>query len=527
MLVKEVMAAQQIGFPILTVLIALPILVALGLQVVKSEQAVRRMAAAGALLELALAILAAVQFVPNTANVQFAEHVAWMPTLGSSYHLGVDGISILFLPMTALLTVMILAFSWQSIRISPRFYLGNLFFLQAMTMGIFCSLDLLLFFVFWELALLPSYFLIKLWGVGPQRHYASLKYVIYMLVGSAPLLVGIIMLGMNHSAVAAAAGTVSGPSFDYLMLLKAPIPAETQTIIFVLMMIGFAVKAPLPPFHTWMPSTLIEGPIGIGIFLVGLKLGTYGMLRFVLPLLPDASRELFSIMVWIGVAATLYGGLIALTQSNIRRLLAFASVAHVGLVVAGLFSLTVQGMQGALFLMINIALTATTLLFLSGALYARVGSSDLPSFGGLARHVPKLATFFFIIGLASIGMPGTSGFTAEFLLLTGVFQAGWQFAAIIVLGVILSAGYFLWYFERAFFGPVTNSIIPKLADLAPREFAVGATATALVLWMGLYPAPLVSRTAPSLEVLAQRLKTGSAVTQSGPETPVRVTVTTR
>ncbi len=428
-----------------------------------------------------------------------------MPSIGASYHLGVDGVSILFLPLTALVILLALIYSPAGGTGFGRFYWTNILIFEALTMGIFCSLDLLMFFVFWELILIPSYFLVKLWGVGPQRHYAAIKYVIYMLVGSAPLLIAIALLGNNYSAAIVAGLAPAGGSFNFVELLKVAIPAETQYVIFVLMIIGFAVKGPVPPFHTWMPTILMEGPIGMAILLVGLKLGTYGMLRFVLPLLPDASIAWQPVMTWLGVFAILYGGLIALAQVNLRRLLAFASVSHVGLVLLGLFSFKAQSLQGSLMMMVNIGLTSTALMFLTGVLYRRTGSTELSAFGGMARYVPRLAFFFFAIGLATIGTPGTSGFYGEFTIMWGAFEASWMLAAVAVIGVVLSAGYFLWYYERAFFGPAGSSTVKSMIDINPRETFAMSVVLAIVIGIGVYPMPLLKMTSASTTAIAQRI----------------------
>jgi NADH-quinone oxidoreductase subunit M len=435
----------------------------------------------------------------------------WMPALGSSYHVGVDGINVLFVPLMCFLTVMLMLYA-AGVRFLTRFYLINILLLQSFTIGIFVSLDLILFFVFWELALVPSYFLIKRWGIGPQRQYAGTKYVLYMLAGSLPLLIAIVLLGLSpHETVGA--GTAGAPaySFDLLVLqFDAPIPIENQTLIFFLMMLGFAAKGPMVPFHTWLPTTLMEGPIGMGVYLVGLKLGVYGMLRFVIPLLPEASAQWSWLIVVLGLTALLYGALIALVQPNFRRLLAFASVSHVGIILVGLFSLNQQGVQGALIQMISLGIVGEGLLFLTGFLYRRTGSSDLLAFGGLARHVPVLAFFFFLFGLAFIGLPGTSGFIGEFLILMGAFRAHWAFAAIGVLGVILSAGYFLWYYERAFFGPVTNSAVARMRDLSSREMLIAGSIAGLIFCIGLYPKPLIEMTQGSVESLVAHVDRAGA-----------------
>lgn len=513
---NEILASTQIGFPVLSALIMLPVIAAVILQFQASEEAQRRTAIIAAVLELALALFVASKFVPGTADIQFTERGTWMPLIGASYHFGVDGISILFLPLTAFVILLALAFSPTGGTGLGRFYWTNILIFQALTMGIFCSLDLLMFFVFWELILIPSYFLIKLWGVGPQRHYAAPKYVIYMLVGSAPLLIAIAILGNNYGAAVAAGLAPAGGNFNFVELLKVPMSAELQGVIFVLMIIGFAVKGPVPPFHTWMPSVLMEGPIGMAILVVGLKLGTYGMLRFVLPLLPEASIAWGPLMSWLGVFAILYGGLIALSQLNLRRLLAFASVSHVGLVLLGLFSLKAQSLQGSLMLMVNIGLTSTALMFLAGVLYRRTGSTELSAFGGLARYVPRLAFFFFAIGLATIGTPGTSGFYGEFTIMWGAFEANWMLAAVAVTGVVLSAGYFLWYYERAFFGPAGSPRVQTMHDLNSRETWAMSTVMAVVIAIGVYPMPLLNMTSASISALAQRLDTAKKTVAQAP-----------
>ncbi len=515
----EITASAQIGFPILSAMIFLPVLAAVGLRFITDEKLARQTAFGVAFVELALAAMLLVGFVPGTAAFQFTERHLWIDTIGSSYHLGVDGISVLFMPLTALITIMVMTLGGNGTRFMSKAYLSNILILQGVTMGIFASLDLILFYVFWELALVPIYLLIKLWGVGPQRQYASLKYILYMLTGSAPLLVGIILLGIAYQN-GAPAGT--NFTFDLVTLMSQPAPAHMQELVFFLMLAGFAIKGPLLPFHTWMPSALMHGPVGAGIFLVGLKLGTYGLLRFVLPLLPDASVDWYWLVVGAGLASMVYAALIALVQQNLRRLLAFASISHVGLVMVGLFSMNVNSIQGGLLMMLNMGLASTGLLFLAGALYTRLGSTDLSSLGGLARQVPRLAFFFFLFGVASIGLPGTSGFHGEFLTLMGAFVKHWEVAAIGVLGVILSAGYFLWFYERAFFGPVGNRVPAKLRDLNGAETALVSAVAVVILVIGIYPTPVTRVSDASVQALVTRIDASAArsaaLAQPAPET---------
>lgn len=504
MILNEVSAAQQIGFPILSILIFLPVAWAILVNFIEDDRLARRVAVAGASLELLLAAIMTFNFNPGVSDIQFGERIDWMPGTGVGYHVGVDGISVLFVPLTAFLTLMVMLSSWSSVRFRPKPYLIALFALEATTIGIFTALDLVLFFVFWELILVPSYFLIRLWGIGPQRDYAALKYVMYMLAGSVPLLAGIVLLGLNAYDVQ------ETYSFDFPTLLTMAVPPERQTLIFFLLVLGFAVKGPVFPFHTWLSTALMEGPVGLSVMLVGLKLGIYGLLRFAIPLVPEAAQEWAWLMTVLGLIAILYGALIALVQPNLRRLLAFASVGHVGLALLGLFVLNVQGLQGALLLMINLGIATTGLLFLTGFLHARTGTSELAAFGGVARQIPRLATFYFIIGLAFIGVPGTSGFPGEFLILLGAFRAHWAVAAIAVLGIILSAAFFLSSYERVFFGPVTRGTVRGLQDLRPREAIIAVAMGVLVLWIGLFPNPLLTMSRGSVQAVVERIEQGSA-----------------
>lgn len=508
MILNEIPSSTQIGFPILSAMILLPLAVAVGLRVVRDTALARRLAIGTVALELVLAVALLLHFIPGSADFQFTERRLWIENIGVSYHLGVDGISVLFIPLTALVALMVLLLGGNGTRFMSRAYLSSVLALLGVTIGIYAALDLILFYVFFELALVPMYLMIKLWGVGPQRQYASLKYILYMLVGSAALLIGIILLGVAYQGGAPAGSRLS---FDLVTLLSVSAPSHLQELVFFLMLVGFAVKGPLLPFHTWLPSALMHGPVGAAMFLVGLKVGAYGLLRFVLPLLPDASQNWSWLVVGAGLAALLYGALIALVQQNLRRLLAFASISHVGLVMVGLFSLNAQSIQGGLLMMINMGLATTGLLFLAGALHTRLGSSDLSAAGGMARQVPVLAFFFFLFGAASIGLPGTSGFHGEFLTLLGAFLQHWQVAAVGVLGVILSAGYFLWYYERAFFGPITRRTVSSMRDLTRSETAVASAVAVIILAIGVYPSPVMNVTGASVAALAERLQTSADV----------------
>jgi NADH-quinone oxidoreductase subunit M len=500
------------GFPILSFVLFFPLVGALIIWLLEDEDLIKNAALGIAALELVLAGNVLYHFQPGTAAMQFAERVSWIPPLGISYHLAVDGISVLFVGLTALLTVLIVLYSWDTVRHQAKAYFMALLAFESATLGIFLSIDLILFFVFWELMLIPSYFLIKLWGPGVERHYAALKYVLYTLLGSVFMLVGIILLDLNYHDWAVIHHVDPPYTFDFLDLLTVPIPLNQQLLIFWLVFLGLAFKAPLFPFHTWLPDALMEGPIGVAVMLAGVKLGTYGFIRFSLPLLPEASRSdtVVAVLMGLAVSAIIYGAIIALVQPDLRRLLAYSSISHLGFVVLGLFALNFQGLQGSLLTMINLGFSTAGLFFLAGFLYARRYTTRLASFGGLARRVPLLATFFLIIGLASIGLPGTNGFVGEFLILLGAFKANWIYACVAVTGVIFGAAYFLWYYERAMFGPLVEGV-QSLADLNAREKVICVALCVMIFWIGLYPAPFLNMMNPSVQAVVDRLERKPAV----------------
>jgi NADH-quinone oxidoreductase subunit M len=504
------------GFPILSLLVFLPLAGALVLWLLDEEELIKTAALAVSLVELILALVVLLRFVPDSAAMQFSERLRWIPPLGISYHLAVDGISVLFVGLTAFLTVLVILYSWDTVRSQVKPYFIALLALETTTVGIFVSIDLILFFVFWELMLIPSYFLIKLWGGGAERQTAALKYVLYTLLGSVFMLVGFVLLDLNYHEWAAGHRVEPAYSFDFLDLLSVPIPAGKQVLIFWLIFMGFAFKAPIVPFHTWLPDALVEGPIGMSVVLAGIKLGTYGFLRFSFPLLPDASQNatVVTIVMALGLAAILYGAIIALIQPDFRRLLAFSSVSHLGFVVVGLFALNFQGLQGSLLTMINLGFSTAGLFFVAGFLYSRRQTTNLSAFGGLAAKVPLLATFLLIIGLASIGLPGTNGFVGEFLILLGAFKAHWLYGAIAVTGVIVGAAYFLWYYERAMFGPLTPGAAQAIPDLTSREKVIVTALSVMIFWIGLYPAPFLRMMNGSVQAVVERLdKRGPAVAQ--------------
>ena len=386
----------QFGFPLLSVLLFLPLLGAVTLWVQRDADLMRKSALGVAVLELSLAIILMVRFIPESAAMQFSERLNWIPPLGISYHLAVDGISVAFVGLSAFITLLIILYSWDAVRENVKPYFMSILALETTMIGIFVSIDLILFFVFWELMLVPSYFLIKLWGVGNEKEYAALKYVLYTLLGSVFMLVGFALLSLNYYDVR------QTYSFDLLDLLTVAVPVDEQLLIFWLIFMGLAFKAPVFPFHTWLPDALVHGPIGMSVVLAGIKLGTYGFLRFSFPLLPEASTNetVVVIVMILALAAIVWGAIIAVMQTDFKRLLAFSSISHLGFVVLGLFALNFQGVQGSLLHMINLGLTTAGLFFLAGFLHDRLGNTLLEHCGGMASKMPWLATFVLIVGMA-------------------------------------------------------------------------------------------------------------------------------
>ncbi|MBA2530237.1 MAG: NADH-quinone oxidoreductase subunit M [Euzebyales bacterium] len=505
---NAITAAEQVGFPILSTLVFLPVVTLVALGFVRNDRALRHVALAGAVAVLGLSLFLTAGFQRGATDFQFAEQLPWVEAIGLSYHLAVDGVSVLFVPLTALLVVVVMLSTWTAVRHQPKAYLMAVLAFETAAIGVFTAVDLILFFVFWELMLIPTYVLVKVWGTGPQRGRAAQRYVLSMLLGSAALLVGFILLGVSHRSAPGSGGALS---FDLLLLMDSTVPLGTQTAVFFLLAFAFALKAPMFPFHAWLPATLLEGPIGMAVFLAGLKMGVFGFLRFVLPLLPDAFAAWSWLIAVLGVVAVLYGALIALVQSDLRRLLAFASVSHVGLAMLGLSSLNAQGLQGALYLIVSLGLVSTGMLLTAGFVQQRVGSTDLAALGGLAQRTPGLATFALLTSLGAVALPGTSGFPGEFLILLGAFRSRGWLATIAVTTVITAAAYVLVFFERAFHGRIGSTIVAAVADLHPREIVAAGMLGVAIVALGVFPTAVLAYSSASVDDLVARLDSSTAV----------------
>ena len=482
-------------FSILSLLIYSPLAGALLIMLIRNDALAKHLALLANIAVLIIAIFLLSQFNSYSSDFQFVEKMSWISSLNIEYLIGVDGISILFLPLTALLFTGVIVAFWTSMRSMPRLYFSLLLLLETATLGIFTALDTMLFFLFWELTLIPIYFLVSLWGIGPNRRYAAVKYTLFMLAGGVPLLFGFIILAFNHAALDPAGQL----SFSYLSLLNTPLSLESQTTIYLLLLLGFGAKAPIFPFHTWLPTLASEGPVSIAAIMTGLKLGAYGFIRFLIPLTPDASLQYHWLLAGLGVIAILYGAIIAMNQSNIRRMLAYSSISHIGLVVLGIASFNIQGIQGALFQVLNFSVVAGGLFLITGFLHHRTGSCDSLSLGGVAQSMPLLAAFFFMFALASMGVPGTNGFVAEHLILISSLQTHTGAGLAALAGMIITAAYFLSIYRVAFLGECHRSVVIEALDLRPRELLLVLVFTAVILYTGLNPGSVLDITRASSE----------------------------
>ncbi|MBL1265405.1 complex I subunit 4 family protein [Methylomicrobium sp. RS1] len=492
-------------FPVLSILIWLPLLGAIIVGCIRNLKAAKWGALAIAGLELVTALLAVIWFQSENSNeLQWVEHHAWIDRLNIEYFLGVDGVSILLLPLSALLTLLTLLATWNSVQRLPHFHLSLLLALEGITMGVFTAMDMMLFFLFWELTLPPIFFLIGLWGIGPGRRAAAMKYTLVMLFGGVALLFAIILLAFNH--VDAIHGTIPDDlAFSLPVLLTTPLSAHLETAVFFLLMVGFAVKAPLPPFHTWLPTVAMEGSTQMTSLLTGLKLGVYGIIRFGMPLAPTSTVEYNWTLGIIGAVTLIYGALVALQQSNFRRLLAYASISHIGLIIVGLSSLNMQGIQGALFQLVNFSVDASALMLIAGFIHHRLGSTERIHMGGLAKVMPRLTGFYFLFMLAGLGIPGTNGFPAELLLVVSALTSHPSLAIAALAGAVLSAAYMLSFTRRAFMGPTASAAVRQLQELRPRELSILCVFGALVISFGLWPDVILEKQRAAAEAWLNHL----------------------
>jgi NADH-quinone oxidoreductase subunit M len=475
----------------------------------RKDLLIKNMAFAVSLATLLVSLVVYLRFDPAQAGMQFVEQTLWIGWIGAEYHLGVDGISLLLVLLTTFLTAVAILSSYGAVTEHVKEYMACMLLLETGMLGVFLALDLVLFYVFWEGMLIPMYFLIGIWG-GPRRVYATVKFFLYTMAGGVLMLVGIIALYFIS-------GTQGAPTFNLLALTGLAIPLSTQVWLFLAFAVAFAIKVPMFPFHTWLPDAHVEAPTAGSVILAGvlLKMGSYGFVRFALPLFPEATRFFTPLFAWLAIIGILYGALVSMVQPDLKKLVAYSSVSHLGFVMLGIFALTSQGLQGAILQMVNHGLSTGALFLLVGMLYERRHTRMIADFGGLARVIPAFTVAFLIVTLSSIGLPGLNGFVGEFLILVGTFRVQALWAVLATLGIILAAVYMLWMFQRVMYGPMTNEQNRGLADLSAREIAVLVPVLALIVWIGVYPAPFLRTTDAAVRQLLERVQPRGDLRASG------------
>lgn len=455
----------------------------------------RWLALLGSIAGLVVTIPLYTGFNPGTADMQFVELAPWIDAFKVNYHLGVDGISMWFVLLTAFITVIVVLAGWQVIKNRVAQYMGAFLILSGLMVGVFAALDGLLFYVFFEATLIPMYLIIGIWG-GPNRVYASVKFFLYTLLGSLLTLIAFIYLW-----------NVSGGTFDILTWHKVPLDYTTQVLIFAALFMAFAVKVPMWPVHTWLPDAHVEAPTGGSVVLAAimLKLGAYGFLRFSLPIAPDASQGLAGIIIALSLVAVIYIGLVAIVQDDMKKLVAYSSVAHMGFVTLGFFVFNTTGMEGAIMQMISHGFVSGAMFLCIGVLYDRLHSRQIADYGGVVKVMPRFVTFFVLFSMANSGLPGTSGFIGEFTVIMGAVEYNFWIGLLTATALITGASYSLWMLKRVAFGPVGNDNVAGMSDLSGREFFVLGVMAIAVLGMGVYPKPFTEVMHVSVEALLQHV----------------------
>ncbi len=490
----------------LSALIFAPLLGAAAILLQSEENAIWRSAFIFSLIPLALSLYILVVFDPAKSGYQFVEQYNWIPQFGISYHLGIDGISLFLAVLTTILITLALLYSGGGdIAMRPREFCFLMLILETGVLGALLAIDLFLFYVFWEVMLVPMYFLIGIWGHG-RKLYATFKFVLFTMLGSLLMLVAMLYL------VGAARTQLGHLTFDLATLYNVSLSPTEARWLFAGFAIAFAIKVPMWPVHTWLPDAHTEAPTAGSVILAGvmLKMGTYGFIRFAIPLFPGAAVEAAPIFLTLATIGIVYGALVAMVQPDLKRLIAYSSVSHLGFVMLGIFALDPQGVEGAVYQMLNHGLSTGALFLLVGMLYLRRHTREISEFGGLWKSVPLYAAVFMFAMLSAIGLPGLNGFVGEFLILLGAFLSSKAIVVVAVSGVILGALYMMYAYERVMWGPITHTVNQTLKDLTSRELAVMVPLMALMLLMGLYPKPLITRMEPPVIGLLDRVHAAQA-----------------
>lgn len=479
------------GLPLLSLSIWLPVffgLLVLATSTKNNQSFSKVLALFGSVVSFLPTVALVRDFDGSSAAMQFVEKTSWIERFNINYSLGIDGISIWFVFLTAFITILVVLAAWEVIQDRAAQYLAAFLILSGLMVGVFCALDGALFYVFFEATLIPMYLIIGIWG-GPNRVYAAFKFFLYTLLGSLLTLVALIYLYNK-----------SGGSFDILTWHALPLPLLTQKILFFAFLMAFAVKVPMWPVHTWLPDAHVEAPTGGSVVLAAimLKLGAYGFLRFSLPILPDASHALSGFMITLSLIAVVYIGMVALVQADMKKLVAYSSIAHMGFVTLGFFVFNDMATEGAIVQMISHGFVSGAMFLCIGVLYDRVHSRQIADYGGVVNTMPKFATFFLLFTMANCGLPATSGFVGEFMVILGAVEYNFWVGLLSATTLIFGAAYSLWMYKRVAFGEVANEHVAELTDINAREFLILFILAAMVLLMGLYPKPVTDFTHASV-----------------------------
>lgn len=495
------------GTPILSIMTYTPLLGALLLMFLVPKQdthIIKAVATIFTLLTFVFGLYVWSLFELGTHEMQLVEQVSWIPSIGVTYHFGIDGISILLVMLTAVISVLVVLCSFSDVEERMKEFYVCILLLETGMLGVFLALDFFLFYIFWEIMLVPMYFLIGIWGHG-RKLYSAIKFFLYTLFGSVFMLLAILGLYFLNNNPEYGTGELT---FNVLTLIKnLNVPVEpvfaglsTQDLIFLGLFLGFAIKVPMFPFHTWLPDAHTDAPTAGSVILAGvlLKMGTYGFLRFSLPLLPVASYNMVGFIAILSIIGVIYGALVAMAQHDMKRLVAYSSVSHMGFLMLGLFALNPEGVTGGLIQMINHGVSTGALFLLIGIIYEKRHTREIAAFSGLSKVVPVFAVIFAITMFSSIGLPGLNGFVGEFLILLGLFKTNIVFAAFTVTGIVLGAAYMLWLFQRTMFGEPEGADNQNMTDLNLRQLCYMLPLIILMFWIGLYPKPFLSRIEPTV-----------------------------
>ncbi|MEY3719510.1 MAG: hypothetical protein RL618_29 [Pseudomonadota bacterium] len=488
---------MQSSIPLLSLAIGLPIAFgALVLAMGSDSRAnqVRILSLIGAIISFLITLPLITGFDAAAHGLQFVERELWIARFNVYYHLGIDGLSLWFVPLTAFITVIVVIAGWEVIQTRVAQYMGAFLILSGIMIGVFCAIDGLLFYVFFEATLIPMFIIVGVWG-GPRRVYAAIKFFLYTFLGSLLMLVALIWLHIESG------------SFDILDWHQLPLPMSAQIPIFLAFLMAFAVKVPMWPVHTWLPDAHVEAPTGGSVVLAAimLKLGGYGFLRFSLPITPDASHALAGLMITLSLIAVIYIGLVALVQADMKKLVAYSSIAHMGFVTLGFFVFGDMAVQGGLMQMISHGFVSGAMFLCIGVLYDRLHSREIADYGGVINTMPRFAALFVLFSLANAGLPGTSGFIGEFMVILGAVKFNFWIGVLAATALILGAAYSLWLVKRVVFGEIGNENVATLSDLSPREFMLLGVLAIATLWMGIYPAPFTDLTQTSVTDLLRHV----------------------